>query len=63
METAHKRLCQENRSLPAIGICGSLDNEYAMCKVLMCLHTARLETDPILAPAVSQRIPVGFLSD
>lgn len=63
IEIAHKTLRQENRSHPANGICGSLDNEYAMCKALMCLHTARLETDPILAPAVSQRIPVGYLSD
>lgn len=32
---------------------------WIMCKALMCLHKARLETGPILAPVVSQRIPVG----
>lgn len=63
IEIAHKTCRQENRFHPANGICGRVDNEYAMCKALMCLHTARLETDPILAPAVSGRIPVGFLSD
>lgn len=40
-----------------------LDNEYSMGKDLMCLHIARLETDPVLAPVVSQSIPVGYLSD
>lgn len=63
IEIAYKTLCQENRSYPANGIRERVDNEYAMCKALMCLHTTRLETDPILAPAVSQRIPVGYLSD
>lgn len=63
METAHKTRRQENGSHPANDISVRVDNEHAMCKALMCLHRARLETDPILAPAVSQRIPVGYLSD
>lgn len=36
---------------------------WTMCKALMCLHRAILETDPMLTPGVSQRTPVGYLSD
>lgn len=63
IEKAHKALRQKNRSHPTTGSCGRVDNECGKCNALMCLHTARLETDPILAPVVPQRIPVGCLSD
>lgn len=49
IKIAHKTCCPEMASVGG----------WIMCKALMCLHKARLETGPILAPVVSQTIPVG----